>query len=203
MTLRKRLAPWQHCVLACIVTVVALALVYGGAIRPAQAYLASSREAVAALQDRLARYRQLASERQVLEKQLETLEQDRTRTEDFLRGGSSALAAAALVQHIQSLAEQYGAKLVSSQSVEEAGNDLYPKVTIRMHIKGSMEAVTKMCHSLESGAPRVFLDRLTFQKQYSVLTNAWQEDTTNPVLNYVDEIDLRFDASGYLLTEQS
>lgn len=137
-------------------------------------------------QSRLRDYRAAADSVPALAQQIEQFRHDPRIAARHLKNTVSTLAGAELQQHIQRLAEQHGARLVSMQIVKDHA-DAPHAVTIRIRLHADTTAVLNLLFALESGSPRIVLNNL-FLRTFSA-----------PRGSADSALDIGFDASAYTL----
>lgn len=101
-----------------------------------------------------------------LKRQLAALRSDPTTAGAYFTARNPTLAAAKLQSRIKALTEASGARLTSTQVITQEGNRTESeRITVRVTMVGSIEAVRTVFHTLESGKPFVFLDDVSIAAQ--------------------------------------
>ena len=130
-----------------------------------------------------------------LKREFAALRSDRTRKTAYFTARNSTLAAAKLQSRIKALTQAAGARLNSSQVLTTDNNKSeLPRVTVRAHMVGSIDAIRSVFHTLESGQPYVFLDNVTISAKPTRRRNrrrTKQQSTTGL-------LTVRYEAYGFL-----
>lgn len=92
------------------------------------------------------------------EEELVTLKQTRSSQEMYLAETSESLAGAALIGRVNKIIDQQGGTLISSQILGKQEKEDIPSVTVRAHMRVSMDALPAILYHLETGYPATFLD---------------------------------------------
>ena len=130
-----------------------------------------------------------------LKREFAALRSDRTRKTAYFTARNWTLAAAKLQSRIKALTQAAGAGLTSSQVLTTEDNDSeLQRVTVRAHMVGSIDAVRSVFHTLESGQPYVFLDKVTISARPSRRRN---RRGTN-VQDATGLLTVRYEAYGFL-----
>jgi general secretion pathway protein M len=188
------LTPLQHNIASTGILLTVLTVVFGVLVLPGWAEYSQNAEHLASLQDRLKRYDRLRDQKDQLQKQIAALTQtDAVDSEAFVPGNSPALAAAELQQYLKAMVEAIGARVISTQAlpVDESGS--FPRITIKVQLKGDIVALHQLFFQIETGAPAAYLDKLLIQSQRS-RTRRRRSQAPTPV---VQEVDVRFELSSY------
>jgi len=168
-----------------LLVVVALAI-FLGLVRPYVAAYGSYHEEIATLNDRLARYRAVASQRDVVVDRAVQLRDDPSLAVNFLAQETPALAAAALQQYVKRAIGQSGGGLVSTQAVPSKETTGIVEATVKVRMRGNSDTIQKLFHRLEAGHPLVFIDNVSLRA------------TGRQGLAKGQHLDMRFDLTGYL-----
>ena len=103
-----------------------------------------------------------------LKRRLDALRTDPATAGAYFTARNQTLAAAKLQSRIKALTEAAGARLTSTQVLTEEGakgRKESERITVRVTMVGSIEAVRGVFHTLESGRPFVFLDDVAITAQ--------------------------------------
>lgn len=180
----------QHALLAGGILLLLLLVVFALFIAPALILRQDLQARIGELELQLNKFRLAGRELEQLQQEIEQMNETHTNTGDFLEEKSLPLAAADLQQHIKGIIESHQANLVSAQPVSAAGDDLFPKVTVKIHMRGDIHALQKTLYRLESSRPRLFIDTIVIQKRNPAAARANHKDA--------DLLEVRFDVSGYV-----
>jgi general secretion pathway protein M len=188
--IKLQLKKWQHALISLGILFLVLSILFVGLVAPAMTAKNASNERTENLQLQHARYKSAEQELIQLEKQLEQLlHQYLNHKEDFLEEKQQTLAAADLQQYLKKVIESHAGNLVSTQPITDINKKPFPKVTIKIHMRGNINALQKTLYQLESSRPQLFIDNVIIQRR-------------NPTgrgkkLN-IDQLDIRFDVNGYI-----
>lgn len=188
--IKLQLKKWQHALISLGILFLVLSILFVGLVAPAMTAKNAGNERTENLQLQHARYKSAEQELIQLEKQLEQLlHQYLNHKEDFLEEKQQTLAAADLQQYLKKVIESHAGNLVSTQPITDINKKPFPKVTIKIHMRGNINALQKTLYQLESSRPQLFIDNVIIQRR-------------NPTgrgkkLN-IDQLDIRFDVNGYI-----
>ncbi|MCK5431654.1 MAG: hypothetical protein KAJ03_02865 [Gammaproteobacteria bacterium] len=188
--IKLQLKKWQHALISLGILFLVLSILFVGLVAPAMTAKNASNERTENLQLQHSRYKSAEQELIQLEKQLEQLlHQYLNHKEDFLEEKQQTLAAADLQQYLKKVIESHAGNLVSTQPITDINKKPFPKVTIKIHMRGNINALQKTLYQLESSRPQLFIDNVIIQRR-------------NPTgrgkkLN-IDQLDIRFDVNGYI-----
>ena len=188
--IKLQLKKWQHALISLGILFLVLSILFVGLVTPAMTAKNAGNERTENLQLQHARYKSAEQELIQLEKQLEQLlHQYLNHKEDFLEEKQQTLAAADLQQYLKKVIESHAGNLVSTQPITDINKKPFPKVTIKIHMRGNINALQKTLYQLESSRPQLFIDNVIIQRR-------------NPMgrgkkLN-IDQLDIRFDVNGYI-----
>ncbi|MFC5577165.1 type II secretion system protein GspM [Lysobacter niabensis] len=155
-----------------------------------------------AVEDRIdtARERELRLRMQIKQSPLvqQRLQQARTvlaRTPGFLPESSPELATAALVQRLETVVSQASpgrraCEITNRSPLQEPSREKYPRVTVQVRLRCGTPELANVLHSLEGGAPRLFVGNLNVLGQ-RVFFNPGQSGMQGG-------LDVSFDLYGYL-----
>lgn len=117
------------------------------------------------------------------------------RTPGFLPERSPELATAALVQRLETVVSQASpgrraCEITNRSPLQQPSREKYPRVTVQVRLRCGTPELANVLHSLEGGAPRLFIDNLNVLGQ-RVFFNPGQTGTQGG-------LDISFDLYGYL-----
>lgn len=182
----RTLTASQSRALAIALLVVVVLAGYLGLVRPYVETYGSYREDIAMLQDRLVRYRAVASMRDVIAERFAQLRDDPSMAVNFLAQETPALASAELQQYVKRAIGQSGGGLVSTQVVPSEQKAGIVEATVKVRMRGSSDTVQKLFYRLEAGRPLVFIDNVSLRT------------TGRSGVAKGQHLDVRFDLTGYL-----
>jgi hypothetical protein len=70
-----------------------------------------------------------------------------------------------LQKQLKILIESHGGQIVSTQPIDDQDNDLFPKVTIKLHMRGNINTLQETLYALEFATPLLFIDNIIIQIQ--------------------------------------
>jgi len=157
------------------------------------AYIDTARE-IADGRDELAHLQHLVALRPQLIQQVNALERRQDSNGYYLAGGTDALAAVALQDRVKEVAGSGGAAVRSMQPLAGTDQQGFRRVTVRVQLTATTDALFQVLYALEAGRPLVFVDNLDVQNrsvpmQYQDRDSSQPEDPT---------LVVAFDIYGYL-----
>lgn len=120
--------------------------------------------ALADLGDKLDRYRRVAGSRAAAMQQVEALRALEPR-KGFLRGGAPALSAAEASEALRTIIESNGGKLITIQAPVAREEGRYRQFTVNLQLSGTMFALRKILHAIETNQPALFVENLQVRTQ--------------------------------------
>jgi general secretion pathway protein M len=115
---------------------------------------------IESMQDEITRYRTVIGERPALQTAAAELQKHQPLTPFLLPGGNPALAAAALQRHLQKLAAEHKARIVSVRVQPAIPDGPLQKISVQARLQADSRSLRDLLHALESGTPFVFIDTL-------------------------------------------
>jgi general secretion pathway protein M len=141
--------------------------------------------------NQLARFERMAAMRPALTRQVNEFRAKEESLGYYLTGRTDALAAAALQDRVNTLVSDKGGTLSSVQPMPGVEDHGLTRVTLRVQMTGTTEALFDILYALESGAPLVFIDNLDIQS--SQQASGGTDSTALPSA----DLTVAFDLSGY------
>ena len=120
--------------------------------------------ALAELSDRLDRYHRVIASRGAATQQLEAMRALEPR-KGFLRSGAPALSAAEAQEALRTIIEANGGKLITMQAPVAKEDGRYRQVTVTVSLSGTIFALRKILHAIETNQPALFVDNLQVRSQ--------------------------------------
>lgn len=124
------------------------------AIRPVSDYLAERDRQIAEQRTTLARFRAVAGQEAAVQSAAGRIAADRG---EFLAGKSEGVISADLQTGLKRMAEAAGAKLRSVRGLPARDNEQSKYVGTRVELFGSLAAIHRAIHSIESAKPFLFI----------------------------------------------
>lgn len=125
----------------------------------------------------------------LLQAEINQLKIQNQEKKDFLENNSPAIVAADLQKMIKTLVESSGGNLVSTHALDKNEEDLFPKITVKVHMRADITTIQNVLYQLIVNKPLLFTDNILIQKRQSNSRKRQQA---------VNILDMRFDISGYL-----
>lgn len=135
-------------------------------------------------------YERLASRRDAMTSQVRTLEAELAQAVDYLPEAEPAMAAAEVQANLGQLAERSGAVVRSTLTLPPKAEDGFTAVGFQLSVTGSMESIRAVLYEIETGHPRLVIDRLTITPAQESGANARPGD-----------VDMSVDLHGYMIGE--
>jgi len=120
--------------------------------------------ALAELSDRLDRYQRIIASRGAATQQLEAIRAVEPR-KGFLRSGAPALSAAEAQEALRTIIEANGGKLITMQAPIAKEDGRYRQLTVNVQLSGTIFALRKILHAIESNQPALFVENLQVRSQ--------------------------------------
>jgi general secretion pathway protein M len=108
----------------------------------------------------------------------------------YLPQAEPAMAAAQVQGSVAELAERASAVVRSTQTLPTTAADGFTSIGFQLSVSGSMLAVKDLLYAIESGRPRLVIDRLT-------ITPSQETDTES----HPGKVDMSLDLHGYMIGE--
>jgi general secretion pathway protein M len=188
-----RLRPWQTRALALLLLVVVLLALVAAIAIPVKARHQHYDTAIGDLVERLGRYQRVAAMRAGIQQELARVKA-RDSQKYYLKNSAAALAAAEMQQAAQAALDASGAQLNSMQIAPHKDEGEYRRVTINLQLRGTLAAVQRTLHALESAQPLLFVDNLVIRARAA--------RGYVPAPGVEPEIQVQFDLTGYCLVEE-
>lgn len=135
-------------------------------------------------------YERLASRRDAMTNQVRALEAELTQAVDYLPQAEPAMAAAEVQANLGQLAERSGAVVRSTLTLPAKAENGFTAVGFQLSVAGSMRSIRAILYEIETGHPRLVIDRLTITPSRESGTNSRPGD-----------VDMSVDLHGYMLGE--
>jgi general secretion pathway protein M len=190
--------PWISRLTALLLLVVAIAAVYSFIVEPIVVGYGETDGRIEEVREQLSRYQRLAAVRPALEQRMQQSATHQASQSYYLSGGTDALVAAELQDRVNALIEAKGGSLRSIQPMPGIDDQGFRRITLRVQMTATIEALFETLYGLEAGTPMLFVESLDVQSR-SVLRRNNDADGTDvpeaPVLT------VGFDLSGFMPIE--
>ena len=153
------------------------------------------REEISELASQLVRYQRVASQKDLVESQLKSLQGRRSESNLFLEEGDFNEAAAAMSERLNQMVSTQAdesCQIVSRQPVQARVVEKFEKVTVNVRMRCSIEDLTRLLYSLETGVPMIVAEEVTVIKPRA--RRRAEAEAASDAL----PLDVRFNMSGYL-----
>jgi general secretion pathway protein M len=140
--------------------------------------------------DKLDRYQRIAGSRAAATQQLEAVRALDPR-KGFLRSGASALSAAEAQEAMRTMIETHGGKLITMQAPVAKDEGRYRQYTINLQMSGTIFALRRILHAIETSQPVLFVDNLQVRSQVPA--------NFRPAPGNEPEMYIQMDVTGYAL----
>jgi general secretion pathway protein M len=143
-------------ILAASLAVLALGIVWLGAVAPVLDWYASRGAHLAELQARAARERALIDTLPALQKA--AAEAAKTPTRSVLSGATDAIAGAALQEQVQTMATAANAQLTSIETLPAEQVGAYRRIGVRIELNAQLDVIVALLKAVEEAQPSMLVD---------------------------------------------
>jgi len=191
--MKLELKHWQHALLSVGILLLGLFFLYYLLVSPALANRANFNGRYDELELQLAKYKKAEQQLEQLKNQISQLNDNPSKKAYFLKNKPDTLAAADLQKQLKTLIESNDGQIVSTQPIEDQDKNLFSKVTIKLHMRGNINALQETLYGLEFSKPLLFVDNIIIQNRARRSASARKKPNAN-----ADQLDIRFDVTGYI-----
>jgi general secretion pathway protein M len=188
-----RLAPPQQRALAIALLALAAGVALAIVLVPVLLLHKHYDDAIAALTDRLHRYRAVAAQAPQYRQALETM-----RTRDgrrfYLKNTAPNLAGAELQELVRGAIESNGGRITTSQNMAAKDDGRFKQIGVTVQFFATTPNLQKVLHALETQVPYVVVDNLTLRP-----LNAFRG--FKPAPGQEPELNVQLEASAYAFPE--
>lgn len=192
--MNRRLSPRQHAAASLSILVLLLLAVYLGVIEPALKSRGEFRDRFEELQFQHARLNHSIERMQSLRSEIGRLKKTQPDQGGFLEEKPDALAAADLQNTIKDLVSNSGGNLISTQVVMNQGKEIFPDIKLKVHMRGTINAMQKLFFDLGNNQPVLLMDNVLIQSRNT---------GTRRVRPDVDQLEIRFDVTAYVYKSET
>ena len=150
-------------------------------------------DTIAALTERLDRYRRVAAQASEYRKSLESMRERDTRR-FFLKNTAPNLAGAELQELVRAAIEGNGGRITTSQNQAPRDEGRFRQITVSVQFFASTPSLQKILYAIESGPPYLLVENMTLRP-----LNAFRG--FKPAPGQEPEVNVQLDAAGYALVE--
>lgn len=190
--------PWISRLAAVLLLIVAMVAVYSFVLEPIIVGYGETGRQIDEAREQLSHYQRLAAARPALEKQMRQATAQQTSHGYYLSGRTDALAAAGLQDRINVLIQDKGGSLRSIQPMPGVDEQRFRRITLRVQMSATIEALFETLYALEAGTPILFVQNLDIQSR--VVRRRSNEASAQPVSD-APLLMVGFDLSGYMPSE--
>jgi general secretion pathway protein M len=189
--------PWISRLAAVLLLIIAIAAAYSFILEPIIVGYGETERQIEEVREQLSHYRRLAAVRPALEKQMQQAAEE-TSHDYYLSGGTDALAAAGLQDQVNALVQEKGGSLRSIQPMPGIDEQGFRRITLRVQMSATIEALFETLYSLEAGTPILFVENLDIQSR---LVRRRSDETAKQAVIDAPLLTVGFELSGYLPIE--
>ena len=187
--MNNKLSHWQHGLISAGILITLVASVYLVLVQPALKTKNENIDRIDDLSFQLSKFSSAEAQIKQLENEIRSLNDSDINKGDFLEGSAPAIVAATLQKKLKTIIEASGGNLVSTHAITGKDDDVYPKVTIKVHMQVDMNALQTVLYGLTNNKPLLFTDNLLIQRRH---TSSKRRNRNTGLL------EVRFDVTGYL-----
>lgn len=190
--------PWISRLAAALLLIVFLAAAYTFLLEPVVVGYRETDRQIEEVREQLPRYQRLAAMRWTLEDQMHQSAAEASSEGYYLSGGTDALAAAGLQDQVNALVQGKGGSLRSIQPMPGIDEEGFRRITLRVQMTATNEALFEILYALEAGTPLLFIENLDIQSRFirrRTKEGGLQAVPDEPLLT------VGFDLSGYMPIE--
>ena len=162
---------------------------YLALIQPAISARVENTERIEDLMFQSNRFSLSSQESDTLTNEIKELQKENPNKKDYLENKAPAIVAAGLQKQIKILVESSGGTLVSTNPLTNKDDELYPSVTVKVHMRTDIDALRKIFYQMAINKPLLFTENILIQKPRTSSRNRKQSN---------NQIEVRFDVSGYI-----
>jgi len=158
-------------------------------IQPAISARSRNAERIEDLMFQSSRFTLASQKTDLLKNEIEQLKKQSPSKKGFLKDEVPAIVAADLQKNIKDLVESIGGTVVSTHALTQNEEELYPKITVKVHLRIDVNALRDVFYQIAINKPLLFTDNIMIQKRHTSGRNRQQAN---------NQIEVRFDISGYM-----
>ena len=158
-------------------------------IHPAISARSNNAERIEDLQFQLSKFASSNQEIELLKNEINHLKIQSPSKNGFLEDKAPAIVAADLQKQIKALVETSGGNLVSTHALSQAKDELFPKITVKVHMRTDINALREVFYQIAINKLSLFTENILIQKSRTSSRNRQQTDS---------QLEVRFDVSGYM-----
>lgn len=187
--MRRTLKPWQHALASLALTAGVFGIAWALLLLPAGRLQEANQDRIQTLEQQLLRYRQAALSVDELRQAVISVKQNNGNSDRFMTGTEPALAAAEVQRLLRDLSEKHQGQVLSSQPLLQETESSYPRITIKISMRGSIQALHGILYDIAATESKLTINNLVVQQRRSARHTS--EDAE-------PQLDIRFDVVTYL-----
>ena len=190
-----KLSPSRQRTLAAVVLVIAIVAALSLLLLPLVLLHRHYDDTIAALTDRLERYRRVAAQAPEYRKALEGM-RERDGRRFFLKNTAPNLAGAELQELVRAAIESNGGRITTSQNQVPRDEGRFRQIGVSVQFFASTPALQKILFAIEAGPPYLLVENMTLRP-----LNAFRG--YKPAPGQEPEVNVQLDAAGYAFADPS
>jgi general secretion pathway protein M len=147
--------------------------------------------ALADYSGKLDRFRRIAGSRATATQQLDAIRAVEPR-KGYLRSGAAALSGAEAAEALRTIIEANGGKLITMQAPSSREEGRYRALTINVQLSGTIFALRKILHAIETNQPALFVENLQVRSQVPA--------NFRPAPGAEPDVYMQMDVTGYSIS---
>ncbi len=188
-----KLPPARQRALAVAFLVVAILVALAVLVLPILLLHKHYDDTIAALTDRLERYRRVAAQAPEYRKALEAM-RERDGRRFFLKNTAPNLAGAELQELVRAAIESNGGRITTSQNQGPRDDGRFRQISVTVQFFASTPSLQKILYALEAGPPYLSVESMTLRP-----LNAFRGFKPGP--GQEPEVNVQLDVGGYAFAE--
>mgnify|MGYP001827172351 FL=1 len=192
---------WQSRALALLILLLLISGLVAAVVIPAWSTNAHFKQTLTQIESRLEILKRSAGIGASLKAEFEQLKRLQATDVHYLKSKSDALGAAELQRIVKQVVTPKGGDIISTQILPPKQQQGTTRVTLRVRMKGSLEMLVSVFHTLETGNPYLFLDNVSLRGRSVARRRVAR---VNPVTGIsAPTLDIDFELSGYMRGTES
>lgn len=183
---------------AVLLLIVTIAAAYSFIFEPIIIGYGETDRRIEEAREQLSHYQRLAAARPALEKQVQQASARQTSQAYYLSGGTDALAAAGLQDQVNALIQEKSGSLRSIQPMPGIDEQGFRRITLRVQMSATIDALFETLYAFESGTPILFVENLDIQSR---VVRRRSNDASVQRVSDAPLLTVGFDLSGYMPIE--
>lgn len=178
----------QQRLLALAILILVVGIVVSITLLPVWSAHRHYSQTIASLEGRLEQLQRAAAIGANLQPQYQQLKKLQASDQHYLKSASEALASAELQRLVKGISQAKKVEVLSMQPMPAVREEDVTRCALKVRMRGDLENILQMFHSLEAGTPFLFLDKVSIRNIRS------RRDSSGNTL----PLDTDFEIMGYL-----